>query len=293
MAATDQRPRRVVSILEELCDEALMGDIGLSRANARQRLNEELAYYRNLDLASHSLTDIFSRFCLSLANRAGMFNLVFGGSAQCARFQSAYRAVLFDFDPKKIVANYSGAWQRLLEDLLKARGFTGQQASRQLNEPRALFQSYARGVIAGAEFFAQYAAGAAFAADMRKWLTDADHAVQLPAHLAAQGIPGFGPALAADFLKELGVKELGKPDLWVRRILTAAGLAPPDASEVQVQRVFWKMWDALGDDYPPIIIDKLMFLVGSGRFEMVAPMHLCRSRFPEFQERVAAVATSP
>ena len=114
-----------------------------------------------------------------------------------------------------------------------------------------------------------------------------------PGSSSSPGSNGFGPALAADFLKELGVKELGKPDLWVRRILTAAGLAPPDASEVQVQRVFWKMWDALGDDYPPIIIDKLMFLVGSGRFEMVAPMHLCRSRFPEFQERVAAVATSP
>lgn len=58
---------------------------------------------------------------------------------------------------------------------------------------------------------------------------------------------------------------------------------------MQVQRAFWRIWQVLGDDYQPFIIDKFMFLVGSGRFKMVAPMYICRSTFALFEKKRAEV----
>lgn len=105
----------------------------------------------------------------------------------------------------------------------------------------------------------------------------------LPEYFASLDIPGFGSALSADFLKELGVRQLGKPDLWVRRAMAAAGwINEESAPAFLVQRAFWDAWEALGDDYPPVIIDKLMYIVGTGRFDMVEPVHACSGRMPLF-----------
>jgi 3-methyladenine DNA glycosylase Tag len=278
-----------VALLEESCCGSLVRDFGLTPDAARNRLNAELDYYRALNLESRTLKDIFCRFCSSLANRRGMANLVFGSSKEFEKNQKAYATVLSDFDPETVVKQYGDKLEQLLADLVSARRLDPKQSERQLTEPRAQFRIFAKGILAGARYFSQYEDGTAFARFVRTWTGDADMTAMLPEHLAAQGIPGFGSALAADFLKALGVKELGKPDIWVKRCLAVAGIVPETASAVQVQRAFWKMWHVLGENYPPFIIDKFMFLVGSGRFEMVTPMYLCRSCFAEFEKNVAVL----
>ena len=276
--------KEVIAQLEQLCELALVQDNSLSADAARNRLQLELSYYRNLELESHSLSDVYKRFCTSLANRAGMFKLVFGGSGRFSELQGAYAQVLCDFEAKEITRVYGKDHVRLLAALVKARGLNPDQAARQLNQPTALFQIYAKGALSGAEYFAKFASITDFANNIRSWLTDADRASLLPQHLASQSIPGFGSALAADFLKEIGVKELCKPDRWVQRCLAAARFVPESASYESIQRAFWEMWRILGKNYPPVIIDKLMFLVGSGRFEMAEPTFNCRPRFSEFED---------
>jgi hypothetical protein len=122
-----------------------------------------------------------------------------------------------------------------------------------------------------------------------KWSADPDMAQMLPQYFEVQGIPGFGAALAGDFLKEMGVQWLGKPDTWVRKIMAAAGwITDEQVTDFAVQRKFWEASEAVGASYPPIIIDKLMYLVGSGEFVMVAPEYKCSSRFQSFCSRLLA-----
>jgi hypothetical protein len=283
MSLTGIDAKAVVGTLEQLAERALTEDHQLSPVEARQRVNIELQYYRDLELDGHSLEQVFQRFCVSLANRAGLFNLVFGGATRFEKQLRAYRRVLREFSPGKVLTKYRGRDGALVEDLLAVRDLDAVSRAHQLKGLRSGFRGYARGLLAGAEHFSRYANGEEFAAFVRKWRGDADLVQMLPLYFEALGVPGFRAALAADFLKELGVKEFGKPDRWVYRIMEHAGWIAPGARELEVQRAFWSAWESLGDEYPPVVLDKLMFLVGAGRFEMVAPAYRCSSRFGDFQ----------
>ena len=273
---------RVVRTLEKLARDALVDDHRLDKASAARRLDAELGYYRNLKLEDQGIPDVFHRFCVSLANRRGLFSLIFGGRTGVEQMQAEYGRVLFGFQPRRVVRRYARDADVLLADLLEARGLTDHQRQRQLASPQAGFPLYARGILAGAAYFSRFETNEDLVTFLDKWRSDPDVTQMLPHYLEAQGIPGFGAALAADFLKEIGIKELGKPDTWVYRIMTHVGWVDAGASEFVVQRAFWDAWMRLGDDYPPVIIDKLMFLVGSGRFEMVSPTYACSSTFENF-----------
>lgn len=195
--------RRVVSLLESLCCEALIEDHGLSRRAAQQRLNQELDYYRNLRIGRVSLEDVFSQFFCSLANRQGLLNLAFGARAEFSARLAAYKKTLAGFRPRGIVRKYRKDEKRLLRDLMAARGFTREQAQRQRRGAKAQFPIFSQGVLAGAHYFCRFENGKDFVKFVRKWLDDPDMVAMLPEYLAAVGIPGFGPALAANFLKLL------------------------------------------------------------------------------------------
>lgn len=62
----------------------------------------------------------------------------------------------------------------------------------------------------------------------------------------------------------------------------AAGWLGSHSNDATVHKVFWKVWEILGDDYPPVITDKLMFLVGAGKFVMCEPNYKCESRYEKF-----------
>jgi hypothetical protein len=239
------------------------------------------------------LEDIFQRFCISLANRNGrVFNLVFGRRCEFEDRLIAYRDVLCQYSPAQICREYGGRPRQLLLSLLDVRGFTDEQKSSQLRPCRGrdqpLFQKYADGVLQGAAYFCRFTTKGCFQNFVEDWLKDPDRCIVLPSYFESLGIPGFRYALAADFLKEIGVKELGKPDQWVRNIMVAAhwirGLNVPD---VVVQRAFRDASESLSPEYPPVVIDKLMYLVGAGNFGMVEPAYRCRSRFEIFQEYFA------
>jgi hypothetical protein len=272
--------QRIVCLLERLLTRALVEDFGLTEEVAAERLRRELAYYRDLRLEDHSLNQVFGRSVLSLANRKMLYNVLLGGPELCEAVFSAYQELLFDFDPARVFAAYQARRELLLARLVQARGLQGAQAERQLTHPRSLFRLYTRGIVAGAACFAQFADGADFARMVRGQIAAGrEAAIGLPCKFR---FPGLSYALAADLLKEVGVREVGKPDVHVRRCLAAIGWAGQYASDLAVQEVFWNAWQVLGDGYPPVTLDKLFFLVGSGRFEMVAPAYKCRPRFAEF-----------
>ena len=277
---------QVIRLLEETCVAALQTDHALNSDAAKRRLNGELDYYRRLCLEQHSLRNVFRRYCVSLANRRNVMNLVFGASNERAAVQLAYASILCGYNPAKITRHYSGRSDKLLRRMIKARGLSRPQAHRHLTNNRSQFRLYAKGVLAGAEYFGRYKNGRCFAKFVQQWLSDPDITAMLPEYFQALDLPGFGAALAADFLKELGVQELGKPDIWVKRCLHAAGWTAAKPSAFAVQRLLWAIWRKAGSNYPPIIVDKLMYLVGSGKYAMVEPQYRCRSRFKEFTKAI-------
>jgi hypothetical protein len=272
----------IVSTLEELCKLALVEDVGLTSDKAADRLQQELDYYRHLRIEEHSVGDIFHRFCMSLANRDRLWNLIYGN--RFGELDSKYGSILAQYEPEAVVLKYQNQVDRLLSDFLEARQLPPDRSEYQRTSPRGQFRLYTRGILAGAKFFAEFKDGMAFKRSLHEWLTGPEKAAQLPYHFHNLGFPGFGPALASDFLKEIGIKEFGKPDRWVYRCMKAAGWVTDASSEADVQRVFWELWRILGDSYPPVVTDKLMFLVGSGSFVMVEPMYSCRSRYEAFEE---------
>lgn len=272
--------KKVICRLEDLCKLALIEDAGLTADQAAIRLYQELDYYRGLKLEEHSIADVFRRFCMSLANRDRLWNLIYG--ARFDELDLRYGSILAEYEPTVIVSEFQNQEDRLLSDLLKARQLSADKTQHQRTNPRSQFRLYAKGILAGAEFFSCYPNGLSFKESIADWLIGPTKASELPYHFRSLGIPGFGPALASDFLKEVGVKEYGKPDRWVKRCMEATGWISDGASEADIQMVFWDLWEMLGTAYPPVVCDKLMFLVGSGSFVMVNPTYLCASRFEAF-----------
>jgi hypothetical protein len=274
----------VIRTLEELCESALVEDHGLIGRDAALRVQKELDYYRELRLEEHSAKDIFRRLCMSLANRDRLWNLIYGNRFD--ELNLAFGVILADYEPRNILKKYQNQVDKLLSDLLEARQLPPDRTRHQQTNPRSQFRLYTRGILAAAEFFSDFNDGVEFRRSIEEWLTGPEKAAELPYHFYNLGIPGFGPALASDFLKEIGIKEFGKPDRWVYRCMQTVGWVNDESTEADVQRVFWELWSILGADYPPVITDKLMFLVGSGAFVMVDPVYYCLSRFKTFEQRL-------
>jgi hypothetical protein len=82
--------------------------------------------------------------------------------------------------------------------------------------------------------------------------------------LLSQEIDGFGFALACDFLKELGFLNFAKPDVHVKAIVRDLGLSAPTANDYAVFKAVVRIASNCGET--PYAVDKLFWLVGSGRF---------------------------
>ena len=283
---TLNRARNLVGLLERLAQEALVEDVSLSPAAAKVRLNAELNYYRNLDASTVTVHGLFHRLCISLANRRGMFSVIFGVGADINCRLLAYERILLRLDPRSVLRRFEGRESDLVAALIRARKLTTAQSKRQKGNARSYFPLYAKGLVGAARFLSQFSSDSDLRGFFKKWRHDPNLLVNLPAYLADQGIPGLGETLAADALKEVGFHELGKPDQWVKRIMSTVGWVAASPSPSDIQRVLREMSRQLGPRYPPVIVDKLMYLVGSGKFVMVEPTLICRSHFEELSKLV-------
>jgi thermostable 8-oxoguanine DNA glycosylase len=82
--------------------------------------------------------------------------------------------------------------------------------------------------------------------------------------LLSQEIDGFGFALACDFLKELGFINFAKPDVHVKAIVKGLNLSLQGANDYTVFKAVARIAASCGTT--PYDVDKLFWLVGSGRF---------------------------
>lgn len=87
----------------------------------------------------------------------------------------------------------------------------------------------------------------------------------------SQAVHGIGFSLACDFLKEIGFLEYSKPDIHVKRFV-AKKLLQIDLKLDKINDclVFLELWRlSKKENVKPAILDKYIYLDGSGRFSPI------------------------
>jgi len=201
-----------------------------------------------------SLPGIYRRLVISAQNR-NMSASVVGGSIGGVE---KLGKVLCRFHPAAVVRKYGMDSRQLLNEIVSKI----KPAGRVRRNPRSIWPLFCRSILSGATFLSQFKS----AKDFCEWATfyDSDDRARaaLPL-LLAQEIDGFGFALACDFLKELGFQNFCKPDRHLKRILPALGLSD-SSDDYTIFKAVVRM--ASNTDKTPYEVDKLFWLIGSGRF---------------------------
>lgn len=229
----------------------------LKRIPSKQA-KEILESYLQLPDKSAEVVEIavlFRRMLSSAQNanmKAGVIGDSIGGVENLGK-------ILFKFDPQKTLKQYAGLPDELLNDIekkLKPKG-------KIRKEPKSLWPKYCKTILSSASFFSQFRNGQEFYEWANLLYGNKKTMPALPMIIAAE-IEGVGYPLACDFLKELGFVEYGKPDVHVIEIFTGIGLCDARPSPYQVQKVISKIAESAG--VSPYNVDKLFWLIGSGKF---------------------------
>ncbi len=194
---------------------------------------------------------------LDSAQNANMKASVIGGSL--AGGVGSLDKVLFDFDPAKVITRYGDDAEKLLEEIIK----TLQPSGKILRNPRSIWPKYSRTILSAAAFLSRFKSGKDFNEWANHFYADSRSQAALPLVLGIE-IEGIGYPLACDFLKELGYVDYGKPDVHIMDIFIGIGLCQERASPYHFQKAISRIADAAG--VSAYVVDKLFWLIGSGRF---------------------------
>lgn len=202
-----------------------------------------------------SKEELYRRILWS-AQEAGMKAGVIGGSIGGV---DNLAPVLYYFDPKAVLDNYESNADAVLGQIVKEL------------KPRihitlgqnSIWTHYCRTIISAAEFIEQFSS----ADDFYRWIDffdqDKRSRASLPMLLDHE-IEGFGFALSCNFLKELGYVNFPKPDVHLRDIFSALKLCKDGKDQYQLFKAIIRVAD--NSNVTPYNVDKVFWLIGSGRF---------------------------
>lgn len=209
----------------------------------------------NASETSATLRAIYQR-ALDSAQNVGMSPKVIGGAIGGVE---KLGPVLFGFEPRQVIAKFDGDANALLDaivDQLQPRG-----EIRRVK--KGLWPRYCVTILSAARFFGQFQDGAEFLDWARHFYEDQRTRAALPLILSEE-IEGIGYALACDFLKELGFRDYGKPDVHIMTIFKELRLCERGARPYQIQKAITRIAGNVG--VSPNHVDKLFWLIGSGNF---------------------------
>ncbi|MBN1833466.1 MAG: hypothetical protein JW896_15280 [Deltaproteobacteria bacterium] len=198
-----------------------------------------------------NISGLFRAFLLHAQNRQGMPNSI--GNIDKLGF------LLFDFQPRKVADSYT-SWENLFDALTES----GYKPPGPLDKgnPKSYWVIYCKSIISIANFLASYQNMDEFNTFVAGFLTNEFSRLALPL-LLKEELFGFGFALACDFFKEIGYTEFVKPDTHLNDIARGLGIsqAQTDFGIFKDVEAYCKRIGKL-----PYEVDKLFWLVGSGRF---------------------------
>lgn len=228
----------------------------------RQFLNTQLAQkgknenlldkHLSHPLNSKSLNDVYLRLLISGANRERAWNVITSPIKEIANLNK----VLFGFDCIQVENKYSNDHEKLLKDIVKEFDFAYNPNNS------GLWIQYSKTILSGAKFLNQFKDFGDFDSFAQFFHSDDRARNALPLILQEQ-IHGFRLALSCDFLKELGYYKFGKPDVHIKKIFLGTDLTQ-NSNDYEVLLAISRV--AENNNVSPYNVDKLFWLIGSGKF---------------------------
>lgn len=199
-----------------------------------------------------TIEDFYYGLIVSAANRERMWNVIKSPIGEISNLEQ----LLFGFDPKKVIAKYGQNNKLLLNHISKKFNF------KYNDRNSGLWVQYSKSILSGANYLSKFSDYDDFDNYVKFFHEDERAKNALPLLLKEQ-IHGFGFALACDFLKEAGYQKFGKPDVHLKKIFKGTGLSNSITdfdTLLAIERV------AKNTNETPYRIDKLFWLIGSGKF---------------------------
>ena len=217
-----------------------------------------LEHYISLSDGSVNITSIENLYyrLLSSAQNANMKAGVIGGSIGGV---DKLGIVLCDFCPIDVVEKYNEDHFALLNEIESQLKPTGKVRKT----PQSIWPRYCETALSAANFLSQFNSGQEFYAWANHYYNDPRSLAALPLILE-QEIYGIGYPLACDFLKELGFINFGKPDIHIMDILSGVGLCDSKLTPKKNKKIIVEI--ALANRVSPYNVDKVFWLIGSGKF---------------------------
>lgn len=204
-----------------------------------------------------SLDEVYLRLIKSGANRNRVANIIRSGTQGGVQNLSG---ILFDFNPHLVKKAYSQDHQLLLSKILETFNL---QVNR---NAKGIWPKFARTILEGAQFLDQFESYTDFDEFIDYFYRHERARPALPLYIGKE-IYGFGTALACDFLKESGWQEYGKPDVILTRFFKEGKLVEKD-DDYNVMQAIVRV--ARHNNITPYAVDKVFWLIGSGKFNMDA-----------------------
>jgi hypothetical protein len=214
-----------------------------------------------------SVQEIYRGLLISAQNRRGMPNSI--GDVDDSE------TLLEGFEPERVLDRYD-SWKEFFRQV-ESSDELSPPGRFEIENKNSHWVQFSKSVISAAEFISQFDSVDDFDrfvdGGFDRHTEDLDynlkgneneaHLVGLPLLIADQ-IHGIGFATACDFLKENGYPDYAKPDTHIKDILIGCGVSEDEQSDIEF---FYDMtWLAEEVDKSPYEVDKLLWIVGSGRF---------------------------
>lgn len=239
------------------------------------KLIDKHIYYKTQDIPQ-DMSGLYRKLLVSAQNTQMSENVI---SKSMDKGIDSLKNVLENFVPQLIVEKYGFNWDTALKDIFRNVSISGKKRTGN----QSLWPRFAKTVVDGASFLNKFKNFSEF----RKWVNvfDSDDRARagLPWILGSE-IRGFSFALSCDLLKEIGYENFGKPDIHLKTIFFNLHIVHKK-SDYHVFRAI----DRIGkhNNKKPYCVDKLFWLIGSGKFHLESNLFTGRNG-DEFIEEAKA-----
>lgn len=198
-----------------------------------------------------NMRDLFRAMIMHAQNRRGMDKSI-GDIDRLSNF-------LFEFDPYQVAGCYRN-WNDIFDAIVESNY---RPPGRMVKTNKfSHWVVYCKALLSCARFLADFENKQEFDRFVEGFYTNEYSRIALPL-LLKEEIFGFGFALACDFLKETGYPEFIKPDTHINDIARHVGISNAE-TDIGIFRDMIKFCRSI--DQIPYEVDKLFWLVGSGKF---------------------------
>ena len=240
-------------------------------AAPKQSLNDVYRGLINSAQNAQGMPANIRKFLLSAQNLDGLpVRVINNPNSLLDDYVDILRKVLMDFDPHAVAKKYPYTGSKNSKSLALGgqRLFDDIRCQLQTTiTPRLSSKShwikFPKSIVSGARFLSRFNSLKEF----HTYVERSNGSDEQRHHLAneiAQEVHGFGFALARDFLKEMGYFEFSKPDVQIKDISEILTLTPCHRDDESVFMAILRV--ARNISQTPYFVDKLFWLIGSGKF---------------------------